>query len=72
MNDGALFGFGLFLLGGLAGFWLPRGGPSDYERGRCVGWADAQGLVPAWDADGRCVLGDYPADGAESAEETTP
>lgn len=33
-----------------------------FERGRCVGWADAAGLVPAWDESGACVLGQYPAD----------
>lgn len=36
--------------------------PSDLDRGRCIGWAESQGLVPAWDEDGACVLGMYPAD----------
>lgn len=31
-----------------------------FERGRCTGWADAAGLVPAWDEDGACVLGGHP------------
>jgi hypothetical protein len=32
-----------------------------FGRGRCTGWADAAGLVAAWDADGECVIGERPA-----------
>lgn len=40
---------------------VPRS-PSDLARGRCIGWAEAQGLVAAWDEDGACVLGTYAAE----------
>ena len=36
-----------------------------HDIGRCEGWADAQGLVAAWDSEGRCVLGDRVAEGVE-------
>lgn len=36
-----------------------------HDIGRCEGWADAHGLVAAWDAEGRCVLGAPATEGGE-------
>lgn len=48
------------------GFLRAGGADSgDYDRGQCQGWADSAGLVAAWDAEGACVLGSYPALGVE-------
>lgn len=40
--------------------------PLAFEKGRCVGWADAHGRVAAWDDNGDCVLGEYPAQAPEA------
>ena len=40
---------------------LQRGdSATEFERGRCAGWAENQGLVAAWDDEERCVIGAYP------------
>lgn len=56
-----LFCFMAGLVGFAAGMIAGNTIGDDLSRGRCIGWAEAQGLIPAWDEDGECVLGMYPA-----------